>query len=42
MGFYIGTAYQMSGGLLIPVQIHFVYDLAALVYIRYYVPDTVN
>lgn len=41
MGFYIGTAYQMSGGLLVPVQIHFVYDLAALVYIRYFVPDTV-
>ena len=42
MGFYIGAAYQMSGGLLIPVQIHFVYDLAALVYIRYFLPDTVN
>ena len=39
MGFYIGAAYQMSGGLLVPVQIHFVYDLAALVYIRYFVPD---
>lgn len=40
MGFYIGASYQMSGGLLVPVQIHFVYDLAALVYIRYFVPDT--
>ncbi|GBE03582.1 CAAX amino terminal protease self- immunity [bacterium BMS3Abin09] len=34
MGFYIGVSYQMSGSLLVPVQIHFVYDLAALVYIK--------
>ena len=42
MGFYLGAAYQMSGGLLVPVQIHFVYDLAALVYIKYFVSDTAN
>ena len=36
MGLYIGAAYQMSGSLLVPVQIHFVYDLAALIYIRYF------
>ncbi len=42
MGFYIGAAYQMSGGLLVPVQIHFVYDLAALVYLKYFVTDTVK
>ena len=42
MGFYIGVSYQMSGGLLVPVQIHFVYDLAALVYLKYFVSDTVN
>lgn len=42
MGFYIGAFYHMSGGLLVPVQIHFVYDLAALVYIRYFVSDMVD
>jgi membrane protease YdiL (CAAX protease family) len=42
MGFYIGISYQMSGGLLVPIQIHFVYDLAALVYIKYFVSGTVN
>jgi membrane protease YdiL (CAAX protease family) len=42
MGFYIGVSYQISGSLLVPVQIHFVYDLAALVYIRYILPATAN
>lgn len=42
MGFYIGTSYQMSGGLLVPVQMHFVYDLAALVYIRYFITDSIE
>lgn len=42
MGFYLGAAYQLSGGLFVPVQIHFVYDLAALIYIRYFVSDTNN
>ena len=37
MGFYLGMIFQISGGLLVPVIIHFVYDLAALVYLRYYV-----
>lgn len=36
MGFYIGAVFQMSGHLLMPVQLHFVYDLGALVYIRYF------
>lgn len=40
MGLYIGVSFQMSGGLLVPVQIHFVYDLAALIYIRYFVPES--
>lgn len=39
MGFYMGMFYHISGGLLVPVQIHFVYDLAALLYLRYFVPD---
>ena len=42
MGFYIGAFYHMSGGLLVPVQIHFVYDLAALVYIRYFITDSLE
>ncbi len=37
MGFYLGVVFQQSGGLLAPVIIHFLYDLAALVYLRYYV-----
>ena len=37
MGFYLGMIFQISGGLLAPVIIHFLYDLAALVYLRYYV-----
>lgn len=36
MGFYIGAAYQMSGHLLMPIQLHFIYDLGALIYIRYF------
>ncbi len=37
MGFYLGVIFQKSGGLLAPVIIHFLYDLAALVYLRYFV-----
>ncbi len=37
MGFYLGVVFQLSGGLLAPVIIHFLYDLAALIYLRYYV-----
>jgi membrane protease YdiL (CAAX protease family) len=37
MGFYLGVVFQQSGGLLAPVIIHFLYDLAALIYLRYYV-----
>jgi len=37
MGFYLGAVFQKSGGLLAPVIIHFLYDLAALVYLRYFI-----
>lgn len=37
MGFYIGYIYQVSGSLLVPVQLHFIYDLSALIYLRYFV-----
>lgn len=37
MGFYIGAVFHLSGHLLVPVQLHFIYDLGALVYMRYIV-----
>lgn len=37
MGIYIGAFYYFSNSLLVPIQIHFIYDLAALIYLRYYV-----
>jgi len=36
MGFYLGLVFQKTGGLLAPVIIHFLYDLAALIYLRYF------
>jgi membrane protease YdiL (CAAX protease family) len=36
MGCYIGSFYLISGSLLVPVTIHSVYDLAALLYLRYW------
>ena len=35
MGFYIGMLFQWSGSLLVPVQLHFIYDLGALDYLKY-------
>jgi membrane protease YdiL (CAAX protease family) len=35
MGFYLGFFFFLTGSLLVPIQIHFVYDLGALVYVRY-------
>ncbi len=35
MGFYIGFLFQYYDSLLVPVQLHFVYDLGALILIRY-------
>ena len=37
MGFYLGFLFQYYESLLIPIQLHFIYDLGALVYLRYYV-----
>ncbi len=42
MGFYIGYVYQLSGNLIVPVQLHFMYDLSALIYLRYFVASEVN
>ena len=38
MGIYIGILYQVFDSLLVPIQLHFVYDLFALLYLRYKVP----
>ncbi len=37
MGFYLGFLFQYCDSLLIPIQIHFIYDLGALIYLRYFV-----
>jgi membrane protease YdiL (CAAX protease family) len=37
MGFYIGLFYLFFGSLLVPILLHFMYDLGALTYLRYYV-----
>ncbi len=39
IGFYIGAFFLVSGSLLIPVQIHFSYDLGALIYLKYFVKE---
>ena len=36
MGFYLGILYQYYDSLLIPIQLHFIYDLGALIYLRYF------
>lgn len=36
MGFYLGFLFQYYDSLLIPIQLHFVYDLGALLYLRYF------
>jgi membrane protease YdiL (CAAX protease family) len=35
MGFYLGVFFQIYGSLLISIQIHFVYDLGILLYLKY-------
>lgn len=37
MGFYLGYLYTIFQSILIPMQIHFLYDLGALVYVRYFI-----
>ena len=39
MGFYIGYVFKGSGNILVPIQLHFIYDLLALIYLRYSVKD---
>ncbi len=35
MGLYLGILFQLYESLLIPIHIHFLYDLGALLYLRY-------
>lgn len=37
MGFYLGFLFQYYDSLLIPIQLHFMYDLGALIYLRYFI-----
>ena len=37
MGLYLGILFQYYDSLLIPIQLHFIYDLGALVYLRYFI-----
>lgn len=37
MGFYIGMLFHVSGSLLVPIHLHFIYDFAALTYLSYFV-----
>jgi uncharacterized protein len=37
LGFYIGTLFHIYQSILIPIQLHFFYDLGALIYLRYFV-----
>ena len=39
MGFYLGFLFQYYESILIPIQLHFVYDLGALLYLRYFYND---
>ncbi len=41
MGLYLGVLFNIFGSLLIPVQLHLIYDLGALIYLKYYTqPNT--
>lgn len=42
MGLYIGGAFILSGNLLVPIQMHFIYDLAALAYLKFYVREEIH
>jgi membrane protease YdiL (CAAX protease family) len=39
IGLYIGALYAFFGSLIVPIQLHFIYDLAALIYLKYFVVD---
>lgn len=37
MGFYVGTLFHIYQSILIPIHLHFIYNLGALVYLRYFI-----
>jgi len=40
MGFYLGALYHYYQSILVPVQLHFMYDFCVLVYLRYFVKSS--
>lgn len=42
IGFYIGLLYHVFQGLLIPIQLHCIYDFGALIYLRYFVKEQIS
>jgi uncharacterized protein len=39
IGFYIGLLHHFFHSLLIPIQLHAIYDFGALIYLKYFVHD---
>ncbi len=42
IGFYIGWLYDYFQSLLIPIQLHCIYDFGALIYLRYFVKEQIS
>jgi membrane protease YdiL (CAAX protease family) len=42
IGFYIGLLYQVFQSILIPIQLHCIYDFGALIYLRYLVKEQIS
>ena len=42
IGFYIGLLYHIFQSLLIPIQLHCIYDFGALIYLRYRVTEQIS
>jgi membrane protease YdiL (CAAX protease family) len=42
IGFYIGLLYHVFQSLLIPIQLHCIYDFGALIYLRYCVKEQIS
>jgi membrane protease YdiL (CAAX protease family) len=42
IGFYIGLLYHVFQDLLIPIQLHCIYDFGALIYLRYRVKEQIS
>ncbi|MBF0537430.1 MAG: CPBP family intramembrane metalloprotease [Nitrospirae bacterium] len=39
MGLYLGWVFVLYNGLFVPILVHFLYDLGAIVYLKYYVKE---